>query len=105
MSIIRFEQAIKITNEADKFDEALIRYQKVCYIFQKSPLIQMSAWDIWAELLDINDYWAQKDYSQMLLDRTNKAIKDFEELQETGLLEDTKKVLVEAIKRANLRES
>lgn len=103
METIKFEQALKKLDQKDIFEETLHKFQLISVEFSKSTLLQMVARDVWVQVLDLSTYWADKDYSQMLLDKTNSMLKDFEELQKNNQLEDVKSILIKCIKRANER--
>ena len=104
MKIIHFNQASKQSSEKEVFEATKLKFQSLATDFTKSTLLQFAACDIWESILDLTPYWASGDYSQMLLDKTNQIFNDFEELQKNNILEDTKKVIIEAIKRANKNE-
>jgi hypothetical protein len=98
---IRFEQASFIVNEADSLKILSERYYAIVLVFTKSTFLQFLAMDLWMKILDINEYWISKDYSKMLVDKTNEILKEFEELQNNKKFEEVKTLLIETIQRLN----
>jgi len=101
MEIIRFEQAKLITEQRYLFQNYEMRFHEVLRLFTKSPFIQMTAFDLWSEIIDLSDSYSEKDYSKLLLKKTDEIFKKVEDLQTNPKFNNVKQGIIDMIKLCN----
>lgn len=104
MSTIRFEQLAFIKNEKDKITEYQNRVNQIFHLFVKNTHLQLLAFHLWDDIIDLSTAYANKDYSNFLLKKSEDLFFQFEELQNHVQDNHIQSKLSEFIKAYNIRQ-
>ncbi len=102
MSIIRFEQLAFIKSEQEKINQYSERVTEIFRLFVKNTHLQLLAFHLWDDLIDLSTAYSNKDYSQFLLKKSEDLFYQFEELQNHVQDNDIQAKLAEFIKEKNI---
>lgn len=101
-NIIRFEQASLMVNEASKIKVYETRFFEVLRMFQKSPFMQMTAWNTYEKLMDLHEPVANKDWSNYLFKKLDEAFEEVENYQNDPKYQEFRTNILEMIEKCKI---